>query len=99
MDVCVMAKSNWYGSPVKIFEYGLLKKPIIAPDNLPVRDVMVNMHDGILIHENDLDLEKAICNLLENKSLSDRLANNFYNKVISKFKWSNAAERIIQSCE
>jgi len=98
MDVCVMAKSNWYGSPVKIFEYGLLKKPIIAPNNLPVRDVMVNMHDGILINENDLDLEKAICNLLENQSLSDRLANNFYNKVISKFKWSNAAERIIKSC-
>ena len=56
------------------------------------------MHDGILINENDLDLEKAICNLLENQSFSDRLANNFYNKVISKFKWSNAAERIIQSC-
>jgi len=36
MDVCVMPKSNWYGSPVKIFEYGAMGKCIIAPDVIPV---------------------------------------------------------------
>ena len=98
MDVCVMAKSNWYGSPVKIFEYGLLKKPIIAPNNVPVRDVMVNMHDAILIQENETDLKNALCNLLENETLAESLAINFYNKVMENYKWKNAAEKIIESC-
>ncbi len=98
MDVCIMAKSNWYGSPVKIFEYGLLKKPIIAPNNIPVRDVMVNMQDAILIQENETELKNAICNLLENETLAESLAINFYKKVIENYKWKNAAEKIIESC-
>ncbi len=98
MDICIMAKSNWYGSPVKIFEYGLLKKPIIAPNNIPVRDVMVNMQDAILIQENETELKTAICNLLENETLAESLAINFYKKVMENYKWKNAAEKIIESC-
>lgn len=98
MDVCIMAKSNWYGSPVKIFEYGLLKKPIIAPDNIPIRDVMVNMQDAILIQENETELKNAISTLLENDTLAKTLANNFYSKVMDNYKWENAAEKIIESC-
>jgi glycosyltransferase involved in cell wall biosynthesis len=98
MDVCIMAKSNWYGSPVKIFEYGLLKKPIIAPDNIPIRDVMVNMQDAILIQENETELKNAISTLLENETLAKTLANNFYSKVMDNYKWENAAEKIIESC-
>jgi len=98
MDVCIMAKSNWYGSPVKIFEYGLLKKPIIAPDNIPIRDVMVNMQDAILIQENETELKNAISKLLENETLAKTLANNFYSKVMENYKWGNAAEKIIESC-
>ena len=98
MDICIMAKSNWYGSPVKIFEYGLLKKPIIAPDNIPVRDAMVNMQDAILIQENESELKIAICNLLENETLAESLAINFYKKVMENYKWENAAEKIIESC-
>lgn len=93
-----MAKSNWYGSPVKIFEYGLLKKPIIAPNNIPVRDVMVNIQDAILIQENETELKNAICNLLENETLAESLAINFYKKVMENYKWKNAAEKIIESC-
>jgi glycosyltransferase involved in cell wall biosynthesis len=98
MDICIMAKSNWYGSPVKIFEYGLLKKPIIAPDNIPVRDVMLNMQDAILIKENETELKDALCVLLENETLATSLANNFYMKVMENFKWNNAAVKIIESC-
>jgi glycosyltransferase involved in cell wall biosynthesis len=49
MDVTIMAKSNWYGSPIKIFEYGMMGKPIIAPDNIPVNDIMINGMTGLLI--------------------------------------------------
>ena len=99
MDICVMAKSNWYGSPVKIFEYGLLKKPIIAPNNEPIRDVMVHLKDAYLVNQTQDDLEKALLTLLEDDKLSQQLAESFYHKVIEKFKWSEAAKLIIQTCE
>ena len=49
MDITVMAKSNWYGSPVKIFEYGALNKLIIAPDEVPVHDVMEHGVNGLFL--------------------------------------------------
>ena len=42
MDIAVMVKSNWYGSPVKIFEYGAASLPMICPDTIPVRDVITD---------------------------------------------------------
>ena len=98
MDICIMAKSNWYGSPVKIFEYGLLKKPIIAPDNGPIRDVMVHLEDAFLVQENSTDLKNAILQLLNDEKLANKLALQFYSKILSHYKWSNAADTIIKIC-
>ncbi|MFM7814782.1 MAG: glycosyltransferase family 4 protein, partial [Flavobacteriales bacterium] len=64
MDICVMAKSNWYGSPVKIFEYGALQKAIIAPDVVPVLDVMQHRVHGWLVHDEEA-LELGIRTLIE----------------------------------
>ncbi len=98
MDICVMAKSNWYGSPIKIFEYGAMGKPVIAPDTIPVQDVMENKVHGLLVEMNKDEVAKAIINFLDNPDYSGRLASNFNQLIIEKYTWEKVAQRIIAEC-
>jgi glycosyltransferase involved in cell wall biosynthesis len=99
MDICVMAKSNWYGSPVKIFEYGLMKKPIIAPDTSPVKDVMIHNESGLITGNSESDLVEAIHQYLEQPAFAETCAMNFHQRVVQEFTWQKAADRIIKECE
>lgn len=98
MDICIMAKSNWYGSPVKLFEYGLMKKPIIAPDTSPVRDVMIQGKDALIVQDNVKDLATAIKELIEDNVKANALADSFYAKVMAEYNWKHAADNIIEQC-
>ena len=95
MDITIGADSHWYGFPVKIFEYGGMGKAIIAPDNIPVRDVMVDGEDGILVQPNAESIRKAIEKLIENPDLRKEIAQNFQEKVLANHKWIDNAERVI----
>lgn len=98
MDVTVMAKSNWYGSPVKIFEYGAMGKPIVAPDTIPVRDVMEPGVDGLLILPDATAAAKAIAHLLHNPAEAKQMAEHFREKVMSQYTWQQSLERMLRSC-
>jgi glycosyltransferase involved in cell wall biosynthesis len=98
MDICIMAKSNWYGSPVKLFEYGLMQKPIIAPDTLPVRDVIENGKHALLIEENEEQLQRAIEKLISDETFANQIAKSFHQKVMTHYTWKHAAEKIIELC-
>jgi glycosyltransferase involved in cell wall biosynthesis len=95
MDIAVMPRSNWYGSPMKIFEYGILSKAVIAPDNGPVKDAMVHGEDGILIQPGKEALAEALRLLLADKALCERLGAHFKAKIEKRFVWTKQAEYIL----
>lgn len=93
MDICILADSKWYCSPIKLFEYGALKKPIVAPKTQAVLDVMEHNKNAILI-ENQDQLVNALLQLLHQKDFRNKLADNFYNQVISHHTWGAMAQLI-----
>jgi glycosyltransferase involved in cell wall biosynthesis len=95
MDITVMARSNWYGSPVKIFEYGALGKAVIAPDVVPVQDVMVHETDGLLIRPNVNDLTAQLNRLLDNEALRSQLGSTWSAKVHQHHTWQQMAQKIL----
>jgi glycosyltransferase involved in cell wall biosynthesis len=97
MNVCVMPRSNWYGSPVKIFEYGALGKCIIGPDVVPVRDVMKDQQDGLLIADTDDALVGAIDHVLRHPEHAAAMASHFQSRVRAQFTWNNVAQTILNS--
>lgn len=97
MDMCVMAKSNWYGSPIKIFEYGAMHKPIIAPNTVPVKDVMQDNVNGLVVEMDKDNIAKAICTLLDNPVLCKNIANQFYADITQHYTWEIAAENILKA--
>lgn len=94
-DICVMPGSNRYGSPIKIFEYGAMGKAIIAPDEVPVREVMVDGEDGLLIPSGDVQkIKDAIVRLATDHELRERMARTFQEKVRSQYGWVHIAKAI-----
>lgn len=95
MDVTVMADSNWYGSPVKIFEYGLFGKYIIAPNTQPVRDVMEDKVHGWLLKNSEDDLVSALEFTLHSFEECKKVGEAFESKVKSEHLWKHVGARII----
>lgn len=95
MDITVMANSNWYGSPVKLFEYGAMNKPVIAPSNGPVKEIIKSEVDGLLI-ENEFDLERHLRRLIEHPALREKLASSFNQKVLKEHTWERNAEKVLE---
>ena len=90
-DALVMPKSNSYGSPVKIFEYGLVGKPCIVPNVAPVIEVFKRGEDGWVIDPCMKDLIFAIESIFDSPSEAEKRANNWHEKVISNHTWQSNA--------
>jgi glycosyltransferase involved in cell wall biosynthesis len=99
MDITIMARSNWYGSPVKIFEYGAMCKAIIAPNVVPVQDVMQNREHGLLIEASAEALAQSMHYLLQQPKERTRMAHSFYKKVMSEHTWEMVSKQILRSCQ
>jgi glycosyltransferase involved in cell wall biosynthesis len=98
MDMGIMPKSNWYGSPVKIFEYAMMNLAVIAPDNVPCRDVMVNKENGLLISEEIGDLKGAIALLAKDGELRSKLALAFHKQTLESHTWQSVSDSILSRC-
>jgi glycosyltransferase involved in cell wall biosynthesis len=96
-DVAVMAASNWYGSPIKIFEYGLMGKAIIAPDNAPVRDAMRPGEDGILVQPDIDQIAIGIHRILKDETMGKQMGQNFKSRILKEFTWEIQAFRILST--
>lgn len=97
-DVGVMPDSNEYGSPMKIFEYMSMAKPVIVPDYGPLRDVIDHGNQGMIFKKRDVDaLSKCFSEVLSNDDLRKRLGENARNYIIQQQNWMNNAKRTLDS--
>jgi glycosyltransferase involved in cell wall biosynthesis len=94
MTITVMPGSNWYGSPIKIFEYGILGKCVIAPDNGPVNDVMTHLEDGLLIAPGTEALANALRFALTHPAECQQMGARFQQKIQKTYTWRHAGEMI-----
>lgn len=100
MDICILPNFSWYGSPMKIFEYAAMKKPIVAPDIQPLTDVFINNDSALLTEKGNTDeIAKGIIYLLKNPEIRKSLGENAYLTVKNNNTWEINAERIINFYE
>ena len=97
MDICCLSRNDWYMSPVKLFEYGLMKKPVVASKTSSVRDVMT-ADDALLVEENIDQFSNALDKLLMDSALREKLAANWHKKVMENHTWDIAARNILDTC-
>ena len=82
-------------SPLKLFEYMASGRPIIVTDLPSIREVL-DEESAIFIKPNSHhDLGKAINNLVENKNLGEKIANQAHKLVQEKFTWEKRTSNIL----
>ena len=96
LNIGVMPGSNWYGSPLKLFEYAESGIPIIAPSTPTVNEYFKHNENALIIDpENELQsLTNHLIELIQSKGKRDQLSeaglkmmqNDFAKeRVMSKF--------------
>ncbi len=96
MDITVMPCSNTYGSPIKVFEYMAMGKPVIAPKLGPVEEIIVHGREGLLINPEIKDeLEETILCLCSDEALRNKMGMNGRRAILRHYTWVKNAERVV----
>lgn len=87
-----------FTSPLKLFEYMASKKPIVASDIPPLREVLTEKNSILIEPKNPEALSRGIKLAIRDKKLAEKLSRNAFHDV-KKYDWSNRAKNIIRFIE
>ncbi len=86
-------------SPLKIFTYMAMGKPVISSDFRDAGARLVEWNAGVAFAiDSSGDLAEKITNLLGNTEQMDLLGRNGYKKIQSDHTWSHVVDRIVDLC-
>lgn len=98
IDIAVLPHSNDFGSPVVMFEFMGLRKPVVAPRLGPIEDVHQDGDTALLFKPLDVDeCRGAIERLVVSADLREQLAERAYVKLTTHHTWRRNAELILQA--
>lgn len=96
-DIFVIPDTNPHGSPIKLFEFMAMGKPIVAASYAPIRSVLEDGRDGLLFSpRNDVEFRKRLLEVLDNPGLAQRLGETAQLKVFRRYTWKANARVILE---
>lgn len=99
-DIAVMPNSNWYGSPLKLFEYMAMAKAVAMVDTPPIAEVLRHEQDGLLFPANDVDaMADTLLRLAESDALRERLGKSAHRQLCEHYTWDHNAEQVMALVE
>ncbi|APH03559.1 glycosyltransferase family 4 protein [Bacillus weihaiensis] len=100
-DIALAPYNNidfFYFSPLKVFEYMAMAKPVIAPRLGQCQDLIQDSHNGFLLDENtNEDLKQKILLLAKDESLIQQMGANAREFIKNHYTWTVNAEKIDHS--
>lgn len=98
MDVAVMPHSNDYGSPMKVFEYMAMGKPVVAPDLGPLRDTIDQGLDGLLFRPGSREgLAGALLHLMQQPGMREEMGRRARHRAENEHNWKSRCMRILDA--
>lgn len=86
--------ASGFTSPIKLFEYMAAEKPIVITGLPTIREVVTDGEEVLLVEPDSSEsLYRGLRRVLEDDSLSRRLAGNAYARV-KDYTWEKRVERI-----
>ncbi len=90
--------TDFFNSPIKLFEYMAMKKPVIATDIGQQGEIFRHNENGILIDErNPAQIFEAIQLLHDNNELAERISETAREEVLEKYDWRVNCNRFIDA--
>lgn len=95
-DIAIMPDSNPFGSPIKIFEYMIMEKPIVAPIYDPITEVLIHEKTALLFKPcNKEECLEQLCSLTDNPQLRKDLGGRAKKVVLNKHTWDKNMDIIL----
>jgi glycosyltransferase involved in cell wall biosynthesis len=92
-DLGIMPDSNDYGSPMKIYEYMALGKPVVAPRLPPLEEGIMDGEVGLLFPKRNREaFTMAILMLLNDKERRQKMGEAAHRHVQKNHTWKKNAE-------
>jgi glycosyltransferase involved in cell wall biosynthesis len=92
MDIGVMPQSNPFGSPMKVFEYQALARPVVAPRFQPLEEAMEPDVTGILFEPgSEAGLAAALRALAQSPDRRRAMGTAGRQKVLARHLWVHNA--------
>ena len=83
------------GSPLKVFEYMAVGKPVVTTDVKPISDPIRDGKTGILVPVGDVSaLEEALAMLLRNREAAAAMGAAGRDSVASEYSWERVAKQL-----
>jgi len=86
---------EFWGSPMKIFEYMAAGKAIIATQAGQIGEILSNENNALLVTPGDVkEMSSSIIRLIEDPVLRNILGNNAYKQFLQKYTWENYIKKL-----
>jgi glycosyltransferase involved in cell wall biosynthesis len=99
MDIAVapyIPHENFYYSPIKIFEYMVMGKPVVAGRIGQVEEVITDGETGVLYEPGNIgQLTAALARLVGDAQLSERIGERAKRWVQQERTWANNAQQVL----
>ncbi len=98
LDVALQPAATLYASPMKIFEYLAMGKPVVAPRQTNILEILSEGRNAKLFRPGEpLDMMRAVDELLATPSLIRRMGAEARRTVFERrFLWTENAQRAIR---
>lgn len=96
MDFGILPDSNEYGSPMKLFEFMAMGKGMVAPDFVPIAEVVKDNETSWLFPANDRQacIEKVLA-LVSDKEAQQQVGRNARAYIERERQWKHNAEQLM----
>jgi len=99
MDIGIMPRSNFYGSPIKVIEYMAMGMPVVAPRLGPLCEVVDHEVQGLLFEpDNVAELVEKVRLLVTRPDLRSRMGAAARARVLRDLTWRHNAGRVAEAC-
>jgi len=83
------------GSPIKVFEYMAMEKPVVHPDLESMEDVIIDGENGFLYNaDNPEEMADKILYLFNDPSAAEEIGRKAREAIIKKYTWKALAEKM-----
>jgi glycosyltransferase involved in cell wall biosynthesis len=98
IDIAVQPAANQYCCPMKILEYMALSKPIVAPRQENIEELLTDGKQALLFAPGDADrLQSALRSLVEDSALRAKLGAGSRAAIDEReLRWTRNADRTIE---